>query len=85
MKPPEFSVYAKCTYEFNGREYRIHVDERGDATVDIETVSGVHFKVVVASHDSFRDLSVLSTFDLGKTWIDIIDARIIELRKLVKS
>jgi len=85
MKPPEFNRTAECTYKFDGREYRIYVDERGEAIVDVYITSEERYQVVLASHDSFKDLALFLTFDVGDTWVDIIDDTIARLRGLVAS
>lgn len=82
MKHPECSVYASCKYEHNGREYHIHVDERGEAIVDVYLTSEDRHQVVLASHDSFKDLARFFTFDISKTWTEIIDDTITRLRKV---
>ncbi len=83
MKPPEFSVYASCKYEHNGREYHIHVDERGEATVDIFLTSEDRQQAVIASHESLRDVLAFFTFDISETWTGIIDDTIARLRKVI--
>lgn len=85
MKPPEFNRTAECTYKFDGREYHIHVDERGEVIVDVYLTSEERYQVVLASHDSFKDLSLFFTFDVGETWTGIIDDTITRLRRLVAS
>lgn len=85
MKPPEFSVYASCKYSHNGREYHIHVDERGEATVDVYITSEERYQVVLAPDDSFKDLSLFFTFDIGKTWTEIIDDTITRLRAVAAA
>ncbi len=85
MKPPEFNRTAECTYKFDGREYRIYVDERGEAIVDVYITSEDRRQVVLASHESFKDLSWVFTFNLGKTWTGIIDDTITRLRAVVAA
>ena len=85
MKPPDFSTYASCKYEHNGREYRIYVDERGEATVDVYLTSEDRQQGILASHESFKDMAPCFTFDVGDTWIEIINDTIARLRKVVAS
>ncbi len=82
MKPPEFSVYASCKYDHNGREYHICVDERGEATVDIFLTSEDKHQIVVPARDSFWELSPFPV-DIGETWIATINANIVFLRSLI--
>ena len=85
MKPPEFNRTAECTYKFDGREYRIHVDERGEAIVDIYLTSEELYQVVIAAYESFKTRAEYFTFDLDRTWIEIIDDTITRLRAVVAA
>lgn len=44
-----------------------------------------HCQVIVASHDSFKDLSLFFTFDVGETWTKIIDDTITRLRAVAAA
>jgi hypothetical protein len=86
MKPPEFNVNAKITFEVAGRVYIVDVNEYGEAIVSCQEGPYTGWRCVVRPGETLRQLRIeLNAPAYDDTWINRLDAAIAECRVMVDA
>lgn len=87
MKPPKFLLSAKIIFEFAGREYRVDVNEYGDATIKCFEGRGELWSARVRPGKTLREVGreSLAKRALDDAWIVRLDNALADCRVLVDA